>query len=243
MLFCDRDRRRIDGIGGGPALVEGNLRGGFGRSAGARHACHLQGVFGSYYDESRIVRILDYDVHWGLLARRSIARFADLQRKTGIPFYHESGHLALAERSTDPENYVNQVDRVARGLEVAREVYEDGDLHHRFPFLKAPTGTTGRFQGGIGGFISPRSLVRAQIEMATRRGVEIIPETAVKVRADREGVRVENPLETVTEVADWYRSNGNPQIAMLLREIVRERFPSIRLLSETIPSTTDTIEE
>ena len=208
-----------------------------------RNRANHQGVFGSHYDESRIVRTLDCDVRWGLLARRSIARFSDVQRKSGIPFYHESGHLALAERSTDPENYVNQVDRVARQLGVTCEVCEDCDLHHRFPFLKAPTGTTGRFQGRIGGFISPRSLVRAQIEMATRRGAEIIPETAVKVRADREGVRVENRLETVAEVADWYRSNGNPQIAMLLRKTVRKRIPAIRFLSETIPSTTDTIEE
>ena len=317
----------LTGSAGGSALVESNLRGGPDRTARAAHSRHSPGVFGSHYDESRIVRTLDCDVHWGLLARRSIARFADLQRKSGIPFYRESGHLALAERSTDPENYVNQVDRVARQLGVACEVCEDGDLHHRFPFLKVPQGTTGRYQGRIGGFISPRSLVRAQIEMATRRGAEIIPETAVKVRADREGVRVEtqegkvyladrvivatgafcnfpgllpvpldltfmgrtvlflepdssgisqlrnmpsiidrsgppgrrsyilppcrypddyvylkigssvdveNPLENVAEVADWYRSNGNPKITKLLREIVRERFPAIRFLSEKV---------
>ena len=84
----------------------------------------------------------------GLLARRSIARFADLQRKSEIPFYHESGHLALAERSTDPENYVTQVDRVARQLGVVCEVCEDGDLHHRFPFLKVPREPRAVTRGG-----------------------------------------------------------------------------------------------
>ena len=47
------------------------------------------GVFGSHYDEGRITRILDSDRIWALLAQRSMARYRDLERQSGIAYYHE----------------------------------------------------------------------------------------------------------------------------------------------------------
>jgi len=284
-----------------------------------------QGVFGSHYDESRIVRTLDCDPHWGLLAARSIARFESLQAESGIKFYHQAGHLAVAEDSSDVENYVNRVDCVSAELRVTHEVLNGRDLRDRFPFLHVPENSTGRFQAEISGTISPRRLVRAQTEMAERQGTAIIPEIAACVRTDGAGVRVdtraggvyhadrvlvaagafcnhpsllrtplhlkfmgrtvlfmepddaglkalrkmpsiidrsgppgtgsyilppcrypdgkfylkigtsldvEDVLETTAEVADWYRSDGNPVFADLLRGIVLERFPDIHFVSE-----------
>jgi glycine/D-amino acid oxidase-like deaminating enzyme len=48
-----------------------------------------QGVFASHYDASRLVRIVDPDHLWATLAKRSIARFRDIERLSGIDFYHD----------------------------------------------------------------------------------------------------------------------------------------------------------
>ena len=56
------------------------------------------GVFGSHYDEGRITRILDPDRIWALLAQRSIARYRDIEKHSGIAYYHEVGHLAVGPR-------------------------------------------------------------------------------------------------------------------------------------------------
>jgi sarcosine oxidase len=164
------------------------------------HRAEHKGVFGSHYDESRIVRTLDCDPHWGLLAKRSISRFEALQADSGISFYVACGHLALAEDdATAPENYVNQVDTVSQELGVAHESLHYEDLRSRFPFLALPEGTAGRFQRRIGGYISPRALVRAQAEIAARQGVERILETARLVRSNGTGVRVETREGTVCQ--------------------------------------------
>jgi sarcosine oxidase len=44
------------------------------------------GVFGSHYDEGRITRILDSDRIWALLAQRSIARYRDIEKHSGIAY-------------------------------------------------------------------------------------------------------------------------------------------------------------
>ena len=42
---------------------------------------------------------------------------------------------------------------------------------------------------------------------------------------------MENPLASVEEVKAWFRTNGNPAVAELLEEIIREIFPAINPLS------------
>ena len=42
-----------------------------------------QGIFGSHYDEGRITRILDPHRIWALLAQRSIARYREIEARSG----------------------------------------------------------------------------------------------------------------------------------------------------------------
>ena len=52
-----------------------------------------QGVFSSHYDEARITRGFDGDPVWAALAKRSIARYAGLEAKSGVRFFTEAGCL------------------------------------------------------------------------------------------------------------------------------------------------------
>ena len=44
-------------------------------------------IFGAWFDEGRITRVLDRNDAWRLLAEKSIARYRDIEERGGIPFY------------------------------------------------------------------------------------------------------------------------------------------------------------
>ncbi|MGR4841829.1 FAD-dependent oxidoreductase [Rhizobium sp. LARHSG275] len=60
-----------------------------------------QGVFASHYDEGRITRTIDPDRNWALLANRSIGRYGEIARDSGIDFYREVGCAVVAPTQSD----------------------------------------------------------------------------------------------------------------------------------------------
>ena len=115
------------------------------------------GVFGSHYDEGRITRILDPDRIWALLAQRSIARYRDIERRSGIPYYDEVGHLAVGPRPDGSEDYVARLHAVAKELGVVYETYEAAALRERFPYLAFEAGAVGLYQPHNAGHVSARA--------------------------------------------------------------------------------------
>ncbi len=158
------------------------------------------GVFGSHYDESRIVRSLDTDPRWGLMAARSISRFREIEKESGIEFYYATGHLALSSESNAPENYCNRVDEVAKDVPADYERFDDKAIRARFPYLDPPPDLQGRYQSSIGGYINPRSLVRAQKKIAESQGVQMIPALVEKLSTNSAGMTAE------TEAGKEYRA-------------------------------------
>jgi sarcosine oxidase len=148
------------------------------------------GVFGSHYDEGRITRILDPDRIWALLAQRSIARYRDLERRSGIAYYHEVGHLAVGPRPDGAEDYIARLQAVAKDLGVVYETYEGAALPERFPPLAFAAGSVGLYQPHTAGHVSPRAQVQAQTAVAAQQGATIIRETVHAVRQVDGGVAV-----------------------------------------------------
>jgi len=148
------------------------------------------GVFGSHYDEGRITRILDPDRIWALLAQRSIARYRDIERQSGIAYYHEVGHLAVGPRPDGTEDYVTRLHAVAQELGVVYETYEPAALRERFPALAFAAGCVGLYQPHTAGHVSPRAQVQAQTVVAAQQGATIIHETVHTVRQVNGGIEV-----------------------------------------------------
>jgi sarcosine oxidase len=156
------------------------------------------GVFGSHYDEGRITRILDPDRIWALLAQRSIARYRDVEKHSGIPYYHEVGHLAVGPRPAGAEDYVARLHAVAQELGVVYETYEPAALRERFPALAFAGGCVGLYQPHTAGHVSPRAQVRAQTAMAAQQGAAVIRETVHAVR------QINGSVEVSTEEGHTY---------------------------------------
>jgi sarcosine oxidase len=159
-----------------------------------------QGVFGSHYDEGRITRILDPDRIWAQLAQRSIARYREIEARSGIPFYHEVGHLTVGPIAQGSDDYTARVRAVGDGLGVAYEVYADAALKEQFPYLAFASGSVGMYQPHTGGHVSPRAQVRAQAMVAQQQGADIILETVQRVQ------QTNTHVDVYTEAGNVYRA-------------------------------------
>lgn len=151
-------------------------------------ATRHQGVFASHYDEARITRTIDPDAVWALLANRSIARYNEIARESGIDFYHETGCLIVGPKRGGSDPYIGNICDAASRIGVAPEIFNDEGLSGRFPYFSFGEGAEGVFEGVDAGYVNPRKLVCAQSLLAERAGATLIAETAVSVR--EEGGRV-----------------------------------------------------
>ncbi|MGF9691714.1 FAD-binding oxidoreductase [Rhizobium sp. 0TCS1.26] len=142
------------------------------------------GVFASHYDEARITRTIDPDAVWARLANRSIARYAEIERESGIPFYHEVGCLMVGPERVSGHSYIGGICSAAAELGVETQLLDDAQLSDVFPGFGFEPHCEAVFEARQAGYINPRALVAAQSLLAERQGVKLISETVVSVREE-----------------------------------------------------------
>ncbi len=150
-----------------------------------------RGVFSSHYDEARITRGFDGDPVWAELAKRSISRYAEIEEKSGIRFYHEVGCLFVGNGEGLGGDYVAGAMGSREVLGLSIETYDPTPLASRFPMFSLAHDHHGWFEPRNAGYVNPRALVKAQIAIAEKQGAKIIRETAAKVSDTGSGVTVE----------------------------------------------------
>jgi len=125
------------------------------------------------------------------LAKRSIARYGEIEHQSGIRFYHEVGCLFTGNGQGLGGAYVvSAMDRKdSMGLTI--KTYEPDALSSRFPMFSLPSDHRGWFEPRNAGYVNPRALVRAQIAIAERQGACILRQTVCKVFDSGSGVVVE----------------------------------------------------
>jgi glycine/D-amino acid oxidase-like deaminating enzyme len=136
------------------------------------------GVFASHYDSGRITRPIANDPDWALLANRSIARYRDIERESGIAFYSEVGCLISGPAGS---GFVNTVEGIARRFALDAPVLDRAELRARFPWFALPETSAGVFEAKGAGYIDPRKLVAAQVVCMEKAGGVSILEDAVSV--------------------------------------------------------------
>ncbi|KAF5882477.1 FAD-dependent oxidoreductase [Rhizobium sp. PEPV16] len=140
-----------------------------------------QGVFASHYDEGRITRTIDPDRNWALLANRSISRYGEIARDSGIDFYREVGCVVVAPTGGD---YLEKTRQAAISLGVETSLLDEQGLKAAFPFFAFPDGGAGVFEARGAGHISPRKLVKAQSLLAEKAGAAVIRDHVVSIRSE-----------------------------------------------------------
>lgn len=119
-------------------------------------------VFASHYDAGRITRVLDPSPARASLALRSLQRHRELERLTGISFFHEVGHLAVGPASSLAGGYLCDLMATARATGVEVEQLGESELRERFPLFVFEPGCHGLHQRSLAGFIDPRAMLAAQ---------------------------------------------------------------------------------
>ncbi len=147
------------------------------------------GVFASHYDQGRITRIIDADAVWGLLGKRSIAAYSDLEARSGIGFHGAASCLRVSPDPLAPGDTLLQAEQVGRDLNAAFTIErQDEGLGEIFPFLHFPSGSMALWERGGAGYINPRQLVQAQLTIAKQQGATIILEAVARLTTDHNGV-------------------------------------------------------
>lgn len=147
-----------------------------------------QGVFASHYDEGRITRGLDPEAFWSRVSLASIARYREIEAKSGVPFYSEVGLLMAGPKH---EAHIQSVDQVARENGIDAERFDAAGLAERFPYFDFPSDTYGVYEARNAGYISPRAMVRAQGIAAQRAGAQVMEATVTALREEGAGVVIE----------------------------------------------------
>lgn len=164
-----------------------------GQGEPADYSAH-NGPFASHYDEGRITRSLDPFLFWGSAAQASIARYRDIEQRSGIPFFNEVGLMMAGPEGSGP---ITSVDRLSTDLDIECERLTGGELKGRFPYFSFDHKTLGLFEPKNAGHISPRALVRAQTKLAKQAGAEILDTTVTGLKERDWAVRVETALGDV----------------------------------------------
>jgi sarcosine oxidase len=132
------------------------------------------GAFASHYDQARITRITDPDETWGLLGKRSIATYADIERKSGVVFHRTVGQLRISPDVLESGDTLNVADAVGRRLGASFVRLDRAQLARQFPYLNFAPNAEGLHETGGAGYVMPRLLVQAQLTIARQQGAHIV---------------------------------------------------------------------
>ncbi|MEM7117834.1 MAG: FAD-binding oxidoreductase [Chloroflexota bacterium] len=146
-----------------------------------------QGVFASHYDQGRITRILDSRLAWGEWAKASIAVYEDIEQRSGIRFYYPVGLVQAGPEG----DYITAVSTVGKQLEATFTASTAEQFKSIYPALQFPAHCQCLLETGTAGYVNPRSLVAAQLKLATQQGATVIRQTVTAVQPTATHVNVQ----------------------------------------------------
>ncbi|GIT89773.1 sarcosine oxidase [Jannaschia pagri] len=135
------------------------------------------GPFGSHFDAARITRQGAGTADWSHLSQRSIARYADLEARSGRRIFQQSGALMAGPTSGPMAAQTSAVLSVARGLSPAPEVLTSEEVLARFG-MALPEGGKATWEAEAAGWIDPRAMWAAQVSLAEQAGARVVRDTA-----------------------------------------------------------------
>nr|XP_054754303.1 monomeric sarcosine oxidase-like [Lytechinus pictus] len=139
-------------------------------------------IFGSHYDEARIVSEVcscRRDDTWPVVTRRSIDRFRDIERESGINFYNEVGCVFKAPKEVTARVY----ESLPPGTQAIS--YSPGGIENAFQYLKSD-GFHSIHESTKGGYVNPRKYITANKKIAKRNGCDIVDEVVCDVGERRQ---------------------------------------------------------
>lgn len=152
------------------------------------------GVFASHHDEGRITRRLATSRFWSRVSGASIARYRDIETRSGIPFFTPAGAMMAAPAQHE---FIRAAQAVRDAERLNAESLSPEEVARRFPFFRFPGDVLALYEAGAG-HISPRGLVAAQRKLARDASARWIEEEVLALSRCPEGVRITTPSGQMT---------------------------------------------
>jgi sarcosine oxidase len=141
--------------------------------------------FGSYYDQARITRRLGWDEVWAATDSRSLNRYRDIEKESGVPFFHETGSLVLMAKSIIKRT--NSIIKQSQDNSIHVEMLTQESIENNWPYLKTPKilgGVDGLYEEKMAGYINPRKLVKAQLSIFEGQSGTLLRGEVMKICKD-----------------------------------------------------------
>ena len=158
----------------------------------------------SHHDEGRITRMLDADVLWSSMARRSIERYREIEQTSGIQFYNECGFLWI---DNDPVR-TEQITRLAADNGVTVESLTNAHINEKYPYLSQAGISAALYQSHDSGMINPRAYVRAMAARAQAAGTRYFNDHVLKLKLTSEGVELQTGANQILRAAKTLLTTG-----------------------------------
>lgn len=146
----------------------------------------IQRVFGAYYDQARITRRLGWDDVWGATDSRSLNRFRQIENESGISFFFEQGSLVLMAKSITHRTEAILAQCAKQNIPI--EHMSEHELSNKFSYINLPSlaqGTEGLYEKHMAGYLNPRNLVQAQLEIAKKNHALLYRSTIINVKKEK----------------------------------------------------------
>lgn len=184
----------------------------------------FDGPFASHHDAGRITRRVSHDARWSAWSIASIARYRDLEARSGIGFFHEVGALMAGHKAGAMGGFVDGFLQVAKGLSPAPDIMDAGRVRSQIGYT-LPEGSIASYEATGGGWINPRHHRQAQEYLAQLAGAHVIPEPATSLAPNRVATRSHEIRAAEIIVA----TGGYARTSTLLPQI-----PKMRVYARTI---------
>jgi len=145
------------------------------------------GAYASHYDEGRITRVLDTDPIWADWAAKSIARYAEIEERSGIGFHTPCGAVRIAPTGAPA---LAAALKAVEGFELKLEEISGEELTRRCPAVRLPENFTVLWEPAPAGHVNPRRMVAALKAVSQEAGATLFAQEAVSVAADGAGVSI-----------------------------------------------------
>ncbi|MGB3408766.1 MAG: FAD-dependent oxidoreductase, partial [Jannaschia sp.] len=136
------------------------------------------GPFGSHFDAARITRRVASDADWSLASRRSIARYRDLEARSGRTIFRESGAVMAGPEVGPMSDVTQRFLSIAAALDDPPERLDTEAVRARLG-IALPAGSLASFEAAQGGWIDPRAMRDAQQVLAVTAGAALFAQAAV----------------------------------------------------------------
>lgn len=146
-------------------------------------------VFSSHYDQARIQRIIGTDAAWTLLNQQSANAYPSLQKESNITFHTPVGCLYVNPHGSDA--YLERISKWSEQFKSSCSLFENGSiLNKTFTDFNFPETSQGIFEDAPSGFINPRLLVKAQLEIFLKNKGVVVTDIADEITYENEAIKI-----------------------------------------------------